>query len=70
MGGYVEKYMFFFRFEYHMFFVLYPFMTYLLSLLRTFVSIIRRICSVHLEFLYLIILIETHHSLACVLRQN
>jgi hypothetical protein len=28
-GGYVEKYMgFFFRFEYQMFYVLYPFVTY------------------------------------------
>jgi hypothetical protein len=34
-GGYVEKYMFFSRFEYHMFYVLYPFVTYLLTLPRT-----------------------------------
>jgi hypothetical protein len=34
-GGYVEKYKFFFsRFEYHMFYVLYPFVTYLLTLPR------------------------------------
>jgi hypothetical protein len=34
-GGYVEKY-FFFRFEYHTFFyVLYPFVTYLLTLPRS-----------------------------------
>jgi hypothetical protein len=35
-GGYVEKYMFFFpRFEYHMFYVLYPFLTYLVTLPRS-----------------------------------
>jgi hypothetical protein len=28
-GGYVKKYMFFSRFEYHIFYVLYPFVTYL-----------------------------------------
>jgi hypothetical protein len=33
-GRYVEKYMFFSRFEYHMFYILYPFVTYLLTLLR------------------------------------
>jgi hypothetical protein len=34
-GGYIEKYMFFSRFEYHMFHVLYPFVvTYLLTLPR------------------------------------
>jgi hypothetical protein len=31
-GGYVDKYMFFSRFECHMFYVLYPFVTYLLTL--------------------------------------
>jgi hypothetical protein len=33
-GGYVEKQMLSSRFEYHMFYVLYPFLTYLLSLPR------------------------------------
>jgi hypothetical protein len=33
-GGYVEKYMFFFRFEHHMFYVLYHFVIYLLTLPR------------------------------------
>jgi hypothetical protein len=37
-GGYVEKYMFFSRYEYHMFYVLYSFVTYLLSLLRIYLS--------------------------------
>jgi hypothetical protein len=32
-GGYVEKNVFFFRFESHIFYVLYPFVTYLLTLL-------------------------------------
>jgi hypothetical protein len=31
VGGYVEKYMFFSRFEYHIFYVLYPFVTFLLT---------------------------------------
>jgi hypothetical protein len=34
-GGYVEKINIFPRFEYHMFYVLYPFVTYLLTLPRT-----------------------------------
>jgi hypothetical protein len=33
-GGYVEKQLFFFKFEYHTFYVLYPFVTYLLTLPR------------------------------------
>jgi hypothetical protein len=32
--GYVEKWMFFSRFEYHIFYILYLFVTYLLTLLR------------------------------------
>jgi hypothetical protein len=35
-GGYVEKINVFPRFEYHMFYVLYPFVTYLLTLPRTY----------------------------------
>jgi hypothetical protein len=35
-GGYVEKKMFVSRFEYHIFYVLYPFVTYLVTLPRTF----------------------------------
>jgi hypothetical protein len=38
-GGYVEKYMSFHRFEYHMFYVLYLFVAYLLTL-----SQIKRLC--------------------------
>jgi hypothetical protein len=34
-GGYVEKYMFLIGLEYHMFYVLYQFVTYLLSLPHT-----------------------------------
>jgi hypothetical protein len=39
-GGHVEKNVFFFRFkfEYHMFYVLYPFVTYLLTLPRSYGS--------------------------------
>jgi hypothetical protein len=33
-GGYVEKEMFFSKFEYHMFYVFYPFVTYLLTVPR------------------------------------
>jgi hypothetical protein len=33
-GGYVEEFFPFSRFEYHMFYVLYPFVTYLLALPR------------------------------------
>jgi hypothetical protein len=34
-GGYIEKRMFFPGIEYHMFYVLYPFVTYLLTIPRT-----------------------------------
>jgi hypothetical protein len=37
-GGYVEKYMFFSRFEYHMFYIVYPFLTYLLTLPCMFIG--------------------------------
>jgi hypothetical protein len=37
-GGYVEKLMFSSRFEYHMFYVLYPFVAYLLALPPTSIT--------------------------------
>jgi hypothetical protein len=43
-GGYVEKFVFFFRFEYHMFYALYPFVTSLLTLSRTFLKM-EAVCS-------------------------